>query len=119
MRKAMETTDKVINKLFYVMRCEYGSYWVILIGDDPIMEIKQRWLDVLHVFTAEEIGKAVKSVKQVYKERPPDLLQFFELTKNLKNTRVGHESTKTFDYGEMEKTGKSGFRERIKEECGV
>ena len=115
----MKTTDRVINKLFYVMRCEYGSYWIILIGDDPITEIKQRWLDVLHIFTAEEIGKAVKSVKQVYKERPPTMIQFVELVNNLKNTKVGHESTKTFNYGEMQKTNKTGFRDRIKEECGV
>ena len=115
----METTDRVINKLFYVMRCEYGSYWIILIGDDPITEIKQRWLDVLYVFTAEEIGKAVKSVKQVYKVRPPDMIQFVELVNNLKNTKIGHESIKTFDYGEMVKTDKAGFRERIKEQYGV
>ena len=114
-----ETDKAVIDRLFHVLRCEYGSYWVIAIGDEPIGEIKAAWLKRLNRYSAEDIGKTLKDVKKIYPKRPPDLEQFVKLLKHLKGTRLGHLSDKLWQSDPMEKTTASGFRERIKAECGV
>ena len=115
----MKTTEAVIHKLFWVLRNEYGSYWVIYLGNEPIGDIKVKWLKRLNSYSAEDIGKALENVKKIYPKRPPDLEQFVKLLKHLKGTRLGHLSDKLWQSDPMEKTTASGFRERIKAECGV
>lgn len=102
----MKTTyeEAVIHRLFAVMREKYGSYFVILIGDEPMPVIKARWQEALKDLTAKEIGNALETIKQSFPERPPNMFQFVTFVKNLKHCKIGHGSNKTFDYGEMGRT---------------
>ena len=115
----MKTNEAVINKLFWILRNEYGSYWVIALGDEPIAEIKAKWLKLLNRYSAEDIGKTIENVKKMYPKRPPDADQFVKLLKHLKGSRPGHLSNKVWNSRPMEKTNNTGFRDKIREELGV
>lgn len=114
-----ETDKPVIDRLFYVMREQYGSYWVILIGDEPIVDVKAKWLKRLNRYSRKDIGKAVDNVKKIYPKRPPDLDQFAALIRQLKGHRPGHQSDVLWPSKPMEKTKSSGFRDKIREESGI
>ena len=116
----MKVNEQVIVKLFWVMRNQYGSRWIMIFSNGEQIEAgKADWLDKLKVFNANDIAKTLEHVKEIYPGEPPDSTQFVKLLKHLKGSRPGHLSNKVWPSKAMEKTTKTGFRQRIKEEYGV
>lgn len=114
-----EPDERAMDRLFYVLREKYGSYWVILLGDEPIGDIKARWLKRLKRYTNNDIGKAIENVKKIHPKRPPGLDDFVALIKQLKGSRPGHLSDEMWNQERMDKTKGSGFRQRIREDYGI
>jgi len=115
----METTSRVIDRLFYRMKCAYGSYWIDMIRLDPIDEVKSTWLAGLEQFSADDIGLAIKAVKGVYNHLPPDLLQFSELVSNLKHCKPGYQSFGMYQSQEMGKVSQSVGSEYLRQIKGI
>lgn len=88
----MKTNMPCIHKLFYIMRNQFGSYWVMMIGDRPAAEIKKEWLDGLSGFSAELIGKVIADIKTTRPKRPPNLLQIIKMLEDKQRCKIGHES---------------------------
>ena len=97
----MKLTDKAINRLFYLMRNMYGSYWVMMLGGRETPEIKEQWLKGLDKFTAELIGKVIEDLKLHKPDRPPNLKQFIAMVKAKKTQKAGHLSNKLWITREM------------------
>ena len=55
-------------------------------------DIKQEWLKSLKTYSAQQIGKALSRVKEVYPKKPPNLEQFKALVHSLKNGKAGYQS---------------------------
>jgi len=85
----MKVNDKVISRLFWWMRTQYGSHWTLIFG------------------------------KEIYPKKPPDIDGFIKLLKHLKGSRAGHLSNHLWVSPALEKTSSTGFREKIKAEFGV
>jgi len=116
----MDVDDKVINKLFWWMKNQYGSGWVLLFGTaDQIDAGKALWMKKLKRFNAHDIAKTLGKVRKIHPRKPPDIDQFVLLLKHLKGPRLGHLSDKLWISPKMERTNNTGFREKIKEEFGV
>ncbi len=90
----MKTTLPVIHKLFSILRTQYGSRFIIMIGDDPITDIKNRWVSACSSVTAEDIGKALDKLKERYPKQPPNMDEFVKFVKETKSTKPGHLSNK-------------------------
>lgn len=116
----MEVTDQVINKLFWVMRNQYGGSWGMLF-DKPgeLADGKALWKSKLRRFNANNIAKTLEHVKEIHPTTPPDIEQFVKLLKHLKGHRAGHLSNHLWESPVSTKTTNKGFREKIKEEFGV
>ena len=116
----MQVNESVISKLFYVMRTMYGSKWIIIfISPEKIEAGKVEWLAKLKSYSAMDIKKTLDHVKEIHPVSPPDIGQFVKLLKHLKGSRPGHLSNKVWQSKEMEKTNKTGFRDKIKQEYGI
>ena len=117
----MKITESVINRLFYVMKEKYGSYWVIMIGNDPIANIKTFWMKELSEYTAENIGKTLGNIKDLFPERPPNIHQFKSEVQSLKHGKSGHESYKSYQQEPVYKVSKkagNNYLDKIRGDLG-
>lgn len=116
----MKTDEAVINRLFWMLRREYGSSWVMIFPNKTATDKgKAIWLLKLKCFSAENIGKTLKYVKEIYPNKPPDIDQFVSLLKHLKGSRPGYLSNHLWVSPVIKKTNNTGFREKIRAEFGV
>ncbi len=88
----MRITEPVIHKLFAMLRNQFGSYWVMYLGDRPITDVKAEWQAGLKPYTAELVGKVLADLKDMRPERPPTLDQFIKMMKDKKSCKHGHGS---------------------------
>ncbi len=93
----------VIHKLFSILRTQYGSRFIIMIGDDPITDIKNRWVSACSSVTAEDIGKALEKLKERYPKQPPDMQEFVKFVKETKQHKPGHLSNKQWQSRSLNK----------------
>ncbi len=109
----MQTNLPVVHKLFSILRTQYGSRFIKMIGDDPITDIKNRWVSACSSVTAEDIGKALDKLKERYPEQPPDMDEFVKFVIEVKQHKPGHESNRTWQSRPLNKCSKSVASEHI------
>ena len=109
----MKITESVINRLFCVMREKYGSYWIIMIGNDPIANIKTFWMKELGKYTAEDVGKTLSNIKHLFPDRPPNINQFKSALQSTKHSKPGHTSYQTHNEQHVYKVSKNAGNEYL------
>lgn len=123
----MDVDDKVINRLFWWMKDQYGSHWVLLFGSADQIDVgKELWKSKLKRFNRHDIAKTLDNVKEIHSGKPPNIDQFVSLLKHLKGHRPGHLSNNLWQsrLGELQANkakldaGQECLK-RIREENGI
>ena len=118
----MKITESVINRLFYVMREKYGSYWVIALGNDPVENIKLSWMNALSEYNAKDIGNTLDNIKDLFPGRPPNVNQFESAIQSTKHSKPGHTSYQNYNEQPVYKVSKkagNNYLDKIRAEHGM
>ena len=108
----MKYQDRLINRLFYVLKQKYGSLWVSAIGD--VEQSKSDWNKALSSVNPKKIALALDKVKEVYPHNPPTATEFAKLVREVSKSRPGHLSFRLWEYQPPQKASLEVARTELK-----